>query len=238
MNMRKADLSLSFSGLISIESLLQSAHVPMKATLFGRDALLQSITVIMNPSPNCKRGVVLWGLPGFGKTQLSLHYIHEHQFNYDLVLWINATSPQTQLQSLRQIESKLYMPHLPPAHPSSLFTTDLSGLVAETFDSILRSLPITQAKLCLLGIDGVDQGDLDIRRLIPEDSQCRILVTTTKYKIALRLESSYEMVPIEVQAISAEDGAELLLHRQQQASPTAKGEISFSRQISKYLTMP
>jgi hypothetical protein len=70
---------LLFLDVAIVESLLQSTLIPIKSTLFSRDDILEYINAVMNPfstssiglSAMSKRGVVLCGPPGFGKTQLT-----------------------------------------------------------------------------------------------------------------------------------------------------------------------
>ncbi len=72
--------------------------------------------------------------------------------------------------------------------------------------------------------DGLEERNLDIRHLIPNDPQCKVLVTTPNNKIAYRLETEFEILPIEISAISEEDGAEMLLRLQQRRNHTESGK--------------
>jgi Ni2+-binding GTPase involved in maturation of urease and hydrogenase len=60
------------------------------------------------------------GLGGTGKTQLVLHYIEEHEAEYDTVLWIDVRTEETARSSYERCRRVLDLPVEAPPHDGSL----------------------------------------------------------------------------------------------------------------------
>lgn len=70
--------------------------VPRNTHFKGREALLRKIHGILNPDGSKdRRVVVLHGLGGIGKSQLSIEYAYRYHSLYSSVFWIDATSQAT-----------------------------------------------------------------------------------------------------------------------------------------------
>jgi len=61
-------------------------------TFFGRSTELLTLHSHLSPSKNERKGFVLHGIPGSGKTQLALRYIAKYGDAFSHILWISAAS--------------------------------------------------------------------------------------------------------------------------------------------------
>lgn len=77
--------------------------------------------------------VSVTGLGGTGKTQLVLHYIEEHEEEYDTILWIDVRSEDTTRSSYERCCRALCLP-----------------IEAPTVDVLLQDVPAVQAVLLWL----------------------------------------------------------------------------------------
>lgn len=74
----------------------------------GREDLLEKIHNALKPSGTRERHVVvLYGLGGIGKSQLSIEYAYRHYSLYSSVFWIDATSQATLDRSVLQMAEQL-----------------------------------------------------------------------------------------------------------------------------------
>lgn len=78
----------------------------------GRVGNLLSIESVLLPFTAVKRKVVfLYGLGGIGKSQLAIEYAKKHRSDYSIVLWLNAKTEDTLMQSFTT-----YIKRLPEYH--------------------------------------------------------------------------------------------------------------------------
>jgi hypothetical protein len=67
----------------------------MGADLFvGRETELQEMENILQPKSPDRRVLILGGMGGIGKTQLTINYAKQHRDSYSSIFWLNATSRQ------------------------------------------------------------------------------------------------------------------------------------------------
>ena len=78
----------------------------------GRDAEIQDMEKILLPGVDSpvRKVLVLGGMGGIGKTQLSIAYAKRHGHTYSSVFWLNATSELTLKGSLRKMAYRLLAP--------------------------------------------------------------------------------------------------------------------------------
>lgn len=71
----------------------------------GREAELKEMAAILLPnSPSSTRKVlILGGMGGIGKTQLTIAYAKQHHPSYSSIFWLNATSQSALTTSLRRL---------------------------------------------------------------------------------------------------------------------------------------
>ncbi|KIX05174.1 uncharacterized protein Z518_06046 [Rhinocladiella mackenziei CBS 650.93] len=75
----------------------------------GRDIELQQMEGILTPGSNSshRRVLVLGGMGGIGKTQLSIAYAKRHGDTYSSIFWLNATSEVTLKGSFRNVAHRI-----------------------------------------------------------------------------------------------------------------------------------
>lgn len=61
-------------------------------TFFGRSTELLTMHSQLAPSESGRKGFVLHGIPGAGKTQLALRYVADYSSVFSYILWISAAS--------------------------------------------------------------------------------------------------------------------------------------------------
>src|SRR2546423_1282825 len=59
---------------------------------FGRTRELDQIANSLDPAKGEKKRLLLWGLPGFGKTRVALRYRELFKHRYDAIIWVDAST--------------------------------------------------------------------------------------------------------------------------------------------------
>lgn len=73
--------------------------------LTGRDDLLDMIDTEIRS--RVSKVIVLYGMGGIGKTQITLEYIHTHHAEYSSVIWVDGTSKDTTTLGFRAVAQRL-----------------------------------------------------------------------------------------------------------------------------------
>ena len=106
--------------LVVDQALQVSYSIPMRLPFHkndnftGRDRELAEIHKVLHSSDATlpqRRIVVLHGLGGMGKTQISIQYAYIHQKDYTSVWWVNASTTQTLSQGYLGIAQQLLSHH-------------------------------------------------------------------------------------------------------------------------------
>ena len=71
-------------------------------------------------SDGSRRAVVLYGLGGIGKTQLSIAYAKRHKDNYSAIFWLNIKDEDTLKQSFAKLAKQISR-----EHPSAIRVSNL-----------------------------------------------------------------------------------------------------------------
>ncbi|KAK0638981.1 hypothetical protein B0T16DRAFT_462695 [Cercophora newfieldiana] len=173
-------------------------------SFFGRADELSFLRDKLDPTVRGRKGVVLYGLAGSGKTQLILRFIHTFEERYTAVIWINASSKEQTLQSFADTAEAI---------DSMWPTKDLPNTYRGTNPErkVLSRLRSTAHNRWMLVIDSVDDLDaIDLSSLIPDCKHGSIVVTSTRRSAAELLEK-YEFSALEVDSLDSFSASQLLL---------------------------
>ncbi|KAF2999524.1 hypothetical protein E8E14_003256 [Neopestalotiopsis sp. 37M] len=113
---------------------------------FGREAELRSMKQLLQGTDG-RRGAVLCGISGSGKTQLAREYVSREQDKLSAIVWINAASSQTVDQSFAQCAERILL-------RSQHMAQNLSRVSNQTL--VLEWLRKSKLRNWLIVIDGVD----------------------------------------------------------------------------------
>jgi len=136
----------------------------------GRDTELEQMENILlsNSNYSTRKVLILGGMGGIGKTQLTIKYAKRHCTSYSSVFWLNATSESTLNSSLRNVANRM----LPPATVSKLDDDQLRIQVSNW----LSELDNTRWLLILDNYDDPDQYNLT--KYYPSVAHGSIIITT------------------------------------------------------------
>ncbi|KAN0067820.1 HET domain containing protein [Elaphomyces granulatus] len=142
-----------------------------------------------------RRIVVLHGLGGIGKTQLTVAYTKRHKDNYSAVFWLNIKDEDSLKQSFAKVAKQILREH-PSA--SRLSNVNIKENIDEVIDAVKAWLSLPNNTRWLMIYDNYDNPKLagntdpaavDICKYLPESYQGSILITTrlSEVKIGHRI---------------------------------------------------
>jgi hypothetical protein len=145
-----------------------------------------------------RRTVILHGLGGIGKTQLSIAYAKRHKDNYSAVFWINIKDEDSLKQSFVKVAKQIIRGH-PSA--SRLSNLNMTGDLDEVIDAVRAWLSLPGNTRWLMIYDNYDNPilpgsinstTLDIAEYLPESWQGSVIITTrwAKVKVGHRIHVS------------------------------------------------
>lgn len=135
-------------------------------------------------SDGSRRTVVLYGLGGIGKTQLTIAYAKRHRNSYSAIFWLNIKDEDSLKQSFAKVARQILR-----GHPSAswLSSVDMKENLDEVVDVVKAWLSLPNNTRWLIIYDNYDNpklpGDtdlaaVDIRKFLPESYQGFIIITT------------------------------------------------------------
>lgn len=138
-----------------------------------------------------RRTVVLHGLGGIGKTQLSLAYSKRHKDSYSAIFWLNIKDENSIKQSFARIAKQILREH-PSA--SWLSNVDVDKNLDEAVDAVKAWLSLPNNTRWLIIYDNYDNPKLprntdsaavDIQKFLPESYQGFVLITTRSSQVKI-----------------------------------------------------
>ncbi|KAI0848567.1 P-loop containing nucleoside triphosphate hydrolase protein [Daldinia vernicosa] len=182
-------------------------------TFYGRSTELETLFDVLDPTLPGQHGIVIFGIGGSGKTQLTLKYIKDKKKLYSAVVWINASTSEQLTQSLTDA---FYMISNSWTHKDRSNT--YSG--ENKRDFVLARLRSTLKRNWLLVIDSADDpNSINLAQLIPDCIFGAIIVTSMRRDASDILEP-YGFESIELDNLGDADGAELILDRARISVPS------------------
>lgn len=169
---------------------------------FGRVPDIEKLAEILHSRDPGQKGAVIWGLGGFGKSRLALQYINLYEGRYSVILWVNAGTLETAVDSYCQAALEL-------VNRGSLLSTP-SGDHRDVA-LIHRWLSRPQGEYTwLLAIDSIDDLEsFDCRRLVPSCNHGNIIVTSANSQTSTHL----GFQDLELGSIDENAGSDMLLSR-------------------------
>ncbi|KAJ0413277.1 hypothetical protein BJY00DRAFT_306433 [Aspergillus carlsbadensis] len=170
-----------------------------KSVFFGREAELEQVREALNVTNPARQFAVIWGLSGYGKTQLAIEYLTSRDDDYDSILWIDSSSRGMAEESFEQISLRLG----PPTSPRQ---SGAERVIEWLEQDVNRSWVIV-----FDGVESLDDSDMidsfDIRDYFPACKHGHLLLVTTSPDLHLRL----AFPGIQVQGVDDQMGADILL---------------------------
>lgn len=170
-------LALLVSSLPPPPSRISSVPLEVVNNYTHRDQLSRELEKKLQTVSNDKPGlhvVVVYGMGGTGKTQLVLEWVKAHAADYDLSLWIDATSPETTRASFERCARTMDI----KVDPGTA-----QGLALQDSPAVLEVIRTLQAKSdsnrqWLLIIDSADDLTWGIKSIIPHATSGTIIITS------------------------------------------------------------
>jgi hypothetical protein len=164
----------------------------------------------LKPGDSEQNCVVLWGLSGFGKTQLALQYYSLYAEEYTSKLWIDATTA-SQAESLGSLTidiAEVICPDTTASRPS--LSLDFSDSV-QSFSRIKAWLARDTNKRWLMIIDNVEDLDskFQIQQFLPQCQHGSVIITTTRSNLV----SVLRVHGIEVEKVDETAGVDMFLDK-------------------------
>ncbi|KAH9203501.1 P-loop containing nucleoside triphosphate hydrolase protein, partial [Leptodontidium sp. 2 PMI_412] len=138
-----------------------------------------------------RRLVVLHGLGGIGKTQLSAAYAKQHKDSYSAIFWLNIKDEDSLKQSFIKVAKQISRNHSSGLRLSNM---DTSEALDEVVDTVKAWLSLPNNTRWLIIYDNYDNPKLpgktdpaavDIRMFLPESYQGSIIITTRSSQVKL-----------------------------------------------------
>jgi hypothetical protein len=135
--------------------------------------------------------VVLHGLGGIGKTQLTIAYAKRHKDDYSAIFWMNIKDEDSLKQGFAKVARQILREH-PSVSPLS--SVDIKENLDEVIDAVKAWLSLPNNTRWLMIYDNYDNpklpgspdpAALDIRKFLPESYQGSIIITTRSSQVKI-----------------------------------------------------
>jgi AAA+ ATPase superfamily predicted ATPase len=156
----------------------------------GREEELAEIHEKLS-SDGRRRTVVLRGLGGIGKTQLTVAYAIRHKDSYSAIFWLNIKDEDSVKQSFARVAKQISRQR-PLA--SQLSSVDTKGDLDEVVDAVKAWLSLPKNTRWLMIYDNYDNPKspgnrdptaVDIQKFLPESYQGSVIVTTRSSQVKI-----------------------------------------------------
>jgi hypothetical protein len=166
------------------------SDVPEIERFVAREEELAEIHRILR-GYGCRRTVILHGLGGIGKTQLTIAYAKRHKDSYSAVFWLNIKDEDSLKQSFAKAAKRILREHPSASRLSSL---DIKENLDEVIDAVKEWLSLPNNTRWLMIYDNYDSPKLagntdpaavDVRKFLPESSQGSLIITTRSSEVKI-----------------------------------------------------
>ena len=132
-----------------------------------------------------RRTIVLHGLGGIGKTQLTIMYAKRHKNSYSAIFWLNVKDEDSLKQSFIKVAKQILR-----EHPSA----NIKGDLDEVINAVKAWLSLPNNTRWLMIYDNYDNPKLpgitnpaavNINKFLPESYQGSIIITTRSSQVKI-----------------------------------------------------
>ncbi|KAH8592605.1 hypothetical protein B0O99DRAFT_674331 [Bisporella sp. PMI_857] len=199
-----------FSVVFSLSNVFDAEH------FVAREKELLEIHRTLS-SDGSRRTVVLHGLGGIGKTQLSVAYAKRYKDSYSAIFWLNIKDEESLKQSFAKVARQILQEH-PSALVSRLRNVDTKDNLNEIVDAVKAWLSLPNNTRWLAIYDNYDNPKLpgntdpaavNIRKFLPESYQGSIIITTRSSQV--KFGHSIQIHPDAIKLAKELDGLPLAL---------------------------
>ncbi|KAH8668244.1 hypothetical protein BGZ60DRAFT_376348 [Tricladium varicosporioides] len=164
--------------------------IPGVEHFVARDKELAEIHTTLR-GDGSRHTVVLYGLGGIGKTQLTVAYTKRHKDNYSAIFWLNIRDMDSVKQSFIKIARQILREH-PSAN--QLSSVDMKENLDEIIDAVKGWLSLPNNTRWLIIYDNYDNpkiaGNADpaavnIHKFLPESDQGSVIITTRSPQVKI-----------------------------------------------------
>ncbi|KAN0072988.1 HET domain containing protein [Elaphomyces granulatus] len=166
------------------------SDVPEIERFVAREEELAEIHRILR-GDGCRRTVILHGLGGIGKTQLTIAYAKRHKDSYSAVFWLNIKDEDSLKLCFAKAAKRILREHPSARRLSSL---DIKENLDEVIDAVKEWLSLPNNTRWLMIYDNYDNPKLagntdpaavDVRKFLPESSQGSVIITTRSSEVKI-----------------------------------------------------
>jgi hypothetical protein len=138
-----------------------------------------------------RRAVVLHGLGGIGKTQLTVAYANRYKCSYSAIFWLNIKDEDSLKYSFVKVAGQIFREH---PSVSQLSSVDINGNFDEVVDAVKAWLSLPKNTRWLIIYDNYDNPYLpgyadpaavDIQKYLPEAYQGSVVITTRSSQVEI-----------------------------------------------------
>jgi hypothetical protein len=142
-------------------------------------------------SDGSRRAIVLHGLGGIGKTQLTIAYAKRHKDSYSAIFWLNIKDKDSLKQSFAKVAKQILREH---PLTSRLSSVDVKGDLDEVIDAVKAWLSHPNNTRWLMIYDNYDNPQLpsntdpaavNIHEFLPESYQGSVIITTRSSQVKI-----------------------------------------------------
>jgi hypothetical protein len=142
-------------------------------------------------SNRSRRTVVLHGLGGIGKTQLSIAYAKKHKENYSAVFWLNIKDEDSLKQSFAKIAKQILREH---PWACQLSNVDIKENLDEVVNAVKAWLSLPNNTRWLMIYDNYDNpkvasnkhpAAVQISKFLPNLDQGSVIITTRSPQVKI-----------------------------------------------------
>lgn len=138
----------------------------------GRQTELYQMETILQPETDSlgasRKVLIVGGMGGIGKTQLSINYAKRHRSSYSSILWLNATSKVSLQISLRHVARRIFPPEIASHLKDEEVLIRISNWLSE----------LENSRWLLIFDNYDDPSQYDIAQYFPSVAHGSIIITT------------------------------------------------------------